>query len=117
MRHSLCLAVIFLLLALLAAQAAYCDGWETAIIATSGADLASTEYFLKHTDLHEANPLAPESLWGRSVMKVASTAALVYVYRFLKNRNPLVSRWFAIVSIAAFSVATVWNVSLIRGSQ
>jgi len=117
-RHSLvaalvCFALAAVCLFLLVASAGCDDSWM--IVVGSTADLASTEYALAQnpTGLQEGNPLLRDQA-GRIAIKVASTAALVYVYKRVKKEDPKKAKVLAIVVGAFFVGVTAWNVSQVR---
>lgn len=96
------------------AAVASCDGLEIGMAVASGADMATTEYFLRHTTLEEGNPFAPASIEGRVAVKVLGTVALICLYRHVKGRNEKAAKVLAVVGIVAWSVAAAWNVHQIQ---
>jgi len=117
-RHSLigalvCFALAAVCLFLLVAPAGCDDSWV--IVVGSAADLASTEYALAQnpTGLREGNPLLREQ-GTRIALKLAGTAALVYVYKRVKREDPKKAKVLAVVVGAFFVGVTAWNVSQVR---
>jgi len=117
-RHSLigalvCFAFAAACLFLLVAPAGCDDSWV--IVVGSAADLASTEYALAQnpTGLREGNPLLREQ-GTRIALKLAGTAALVYVYKRVKKKDPRAARVVAIAVGSLFLSVTAWNVAQTR---
>lgn len=114
MRRYLIAALVCFGLASVAAVAS-CDGLELGMAVASGADMATTEIFLRGDyGLREGNSFAPASVEGRVAVKVAGTAALIVLYRHVKKRDKTAAKVLAVVSIVAFSLAAGWNIHQMR---
>ena len=86
------------------------DGLEFGLALASGADLVATEYALRaNPDLREGNPLAPPTAAGRAAVKVAGTAGVILLYRYLRDRHAWAAKVLAVVGIVAWSAAAAWN--------
>lgn len=91
----------------------YCKLEESLVIASAVADIATTEYFLRHNPmLAESNPLA-QSTAARVGLKAGSTMGIIMLARHFDkqgaHKTARVIRW---VTIGIWGGAAGWNLHL-----
>ena len=106
-------ALVALLAAVPAVQAG--DWLERGVVASSVADLASTEFGLRRcSGCYESNPVMGGSLGSRVALKTLGTAVVIAGARKLEPKHPKWSKGLKIGMIVVFSGATVNNLHRAR---